>query len=144
SINSKTKSIFRDIMKRYKISALYVFGSRAPEFADRIGGESVHSSHQLESDLDIGIQPIKGVRLSVRKKVSLTIELEDFFEAPRIDLVVISEADPFLSANIIRGERIYCKDKNESDNYELYLLRRAGDLIPLERERISLILGDEK
>ena len=103
-------------MERYKISALYVFGSRAQEFAGRIRGESVHSS-QTESDLDIGIQPIKGVRLSVREKVSLTIELENLFEVPRIDLVVIFEADPFLSANIIRGERIYCKDENESDNY---------------------------
>jgi hypothetical protein len=28
-----------------------------------------------------------------------------------------------------------------ADEYGLYILRRAGDLIPLEEERISLIMG---
>ena len=29
-------------------------------------------------------------------------------------------------------------DEYEADEYELYILRRAGDLAPLEKERISL------
>jgi uncharacterized protein len=57
-----------------------------------------------------------------------------------VDLVVIPEVDPFLAANIVRGERLYCKDIYEADEYDLYILRRAGDLIPFERERISLIM----
>jgi len=60
-----------------------------------------------------------------------------------VDVVVIPEVDPFLAANIIRGERIYCRDKYSADEYELYILRRAGDLIPLERERISLIMEEK-
>ena len=56
----------------------------------------------------------------------------------------LSEADPFLAANIIRGERIFSKDTYLADEYDLYILRRAGDLIPLERERINLIMGKEK
>lgn len=59
-----------------------------------------------------------------------------------MDLIVLPEADPFLAANIIRGERLYCSDAYLADEYELYILRRAGDLIPLERERIALIMGD--
>jgi len=59
----------------------------------------------------------------------------------RIDLVVLPEADPFLAANIIRGERLFPHDANAADEYELYILRRAGDLAPLERERQSLIQG---
>ena len=35
--------------------------------------------------------------------------LEDLFLVPRVDLVSISEADPFLAANIIRGERLFSK-----------------------------------
>lgn len=66
--------------------------------------------------------------------------LEDFLFVSRVDLVVIPEVDPFLAANIIRGERLYCKDAYEADEYDLYILRRAGDLIPLERERILLIM----
>ena len=57
-----------------------------------------------------------------------------------MDLIIILEADPFLAANIIRGERIYCRDEYEADEYDLYILRRAGDLIPFERERIALIM----
>ena len=57
--------------------------------------------------------------------------------------MVIPEADPFLAANIVRGERILCKDEYEADEYDLYILRRAGDLVPLERERISLIMEDK-
>jgi len=58
-------------------------------------------------------------------------------------LVNLPEADPFLAANIIRGERLFSKDTYLADEYDLYILRRAGDLIPLERERIALIMGEE-
>ena len=61
-----------------------------------------------------------------------------------MDLVVLSEADPFLAAEIIRGERIFDRDSLEADEYELYVLRRAGDLAPLERERMALILGESR
>ena len=58
--------------------------------------------------------------------------------------MVIQEADPFLAANIIRGERIYSRDEYQADEYDLYILRRAGDLAPLERERIAIIMGSDK
>ena len=49
-----------------------------------------------------------------------------------------------MAANIVRGERLYARDEHETDEYDLYVLRRAGDLIPLERERLALILGEAK
>ncbi len=58
--------------------------------------------------------------------------------------MVLPEVDPFLAANIIRGERIYCIDEYEADEYDLYILRRAGDLAPLEHERIALIMGEDE
>ena len=94
----------------------------------------------MESDVDIGVFSRHQDRLSIREKVQLAMEIEDLLNAPRVDLVVIPEVDPFLAANVIRGERLYCMDEYEADEYELYLLRRAGDCIPLERERISLIM----
>jgi len=93
------------------------------------------------SDLDIGIKPSPGVRLTVYDKVQLAIALEDFFGVERVDLIVLPEAKPFLAADIIRGERLYVEDEDIADEYDLYVLRRAGDLAPLERERIELILG---
>jgi hypothetical protein len=52
----------------------------------------------------------------------------------------ICAADPFLAAEIVRGERLYARDACEADEYDLYVLRRAGDLAPFERERMALIL----
>jgi uncharacterized protein len=89
------------------------------------------------SDLDIGILPARP--LDVHQKIALAIALEDFFDVNRVDLVVLPEADPFLAANVIRGERLYERDSYQADEYDLYILRRAGDLIPLERERQALI-----
>jgi uncharacterized protein len=87
------------------------------------------------SDIDVGVLPRQGVKMGPREKVRLTMELEDLLRVKNVDLVVLPEADPFLAANIIRGERMYCEDE-----YVLYVLRRAGDLIPLEEERIRLIM----
>ena len=57
--------------------------------------------------------------------------------------MVIPEADPFLAAKIIRGERIYCRDQLQADEYDLYILRRGGDLILLEKERLSLVMKEK-
>ena len=94
--------------------------------------------------MDVGVRPSPEKKLSVKEKVHLSMALEDLFSINRVDLVVIPEGDPFLAANIIRGERIYCIDEYEADEYDLYILRRAGDLAPLEQERIALIMGEDK
>lgn len=77
------------------------------------------------------------------QKVDLAHALEDLFELARVDLVCLRDADPFLAANIIRGERLFAVDEYRADEYDLYVLRRAGDLAPLERERLALIFGEE-
>lgn len=123
----------------YGIDILYAFGSRAKEVKSWLKEDFGDLPPSL-SDIDIAIKPISGKYLDIKEKVQLTIALEDFFKVPRADLVVIPEADPFLAANIIRGERLFCRDPYRADNYELYILRRAGDLAPLERERLALIM----
>ncbi len=123
----------------YGIDILYAFGSRAKEVKSWLK-EDLRDLPPSLSDIDIAIKPISGKYLDIKEKVQLTIALEDFFKVPRADLVVIPEADPFLAANIIRGERLFCRDPYRADNYELYILRRAGDLAPLERERLALIM----
>jgi len=127
---------------RYQIEALYVFGSRAREIAGRVRGQGVSSRHP-DADVDIGVKPVTGHRLSAQDRVRLTIELEDLLDVNRVDLVVLPEADPFLAVNVIRGELLYCTDPHAQAEYELYVLRRAGDLVPLERERMALILKEQ-
>jgi predicted nucleotidyltransferase len=126
---------------RTGVSILYVFGSRALEIAGRLaGGPNVNSSPG--SDVDIGARPRPGLVWSVADKVRLAQALEELFGCSRVDLVVLSEADPFLAVEIVRGERLYAEDSYEADEYDLYVLRRAGDLAPLERERQALIFGE--
>jgi uncharacterized protein len=81
--------------------------------------------------------------LTVREKIEVILELELLFGAPKVDLIVLPEADPFLAVNAIRGEKTYCDDQHRADEYELYILRRGGDLLPLERDRMRLIMGGE-
>ena len=122
------------IALRYNLEAIYVFGSRAKEIAERIRGES-GGCKDHESDVDIGVQPAFGFRLSAKERVLLTIALEEHFQVQRVDLVVIPEAGPFLALDIIQGEILYCKNQDEQAEHELFILRRAGDLASYERTR---------
>ena len=106
------------------------------------GRQDIPSSSS--SDVDIGVKVVSGEKFSVTEKVNLALTLEELFGCKRVDLVSLSEADPFLAAEIIRGERLFSHNEHEADEYELYVLRRAGDLAPLERERMALVLGESK
>jgi uncharacterized protein len=127
------------VAEKYRLSAIYAFGSRAKEVAASIRQESAVLP-KSDRDVDIAVLPEEPVVLNVREKVRIALELEELFGVSRVDLIVLPEADPFLAANAIRGERIYCRDEYAADEYDLFILRRAGDLIPLERERIRLIM----
>ena len=123
----------------YNIIALYVFGSRAAEALRALEDDSYLFEPSI-SDLDIGV--LTQSHFSVEGKVILTLDLENLFHAPRVDLVVLQEADSFLAANVVRGERVYAADTYFADEYELFVLRRAGDLAELERERMATILHE--
>lgn len=125
--------------KSRHIEALYVFGSRSGEILAAMGQDG--SVSVQPSDVDIAVKLPADRTLSVREKAELAVELENLLGADRVDLVLLSEADPFLSVNAIRGERLYCRDEYLADEYELYVLRRAGDLARHERLRIAQILN---
>jgi len=131
----------KQICEQHRVLTLYAFGSQAKRIRNFVAG------HQgvlplSSSDVDIGVRAVTGRRFSVTEKVHLALALEDLFGCKRVDLVSLSEADPFLAAEVIRGERLFALNEYEADEYELYVLRRAGDLAPLERERMALVLGE--
>ena len=139
---SDRPSKLKEWAHRYQLELLYVFGSRAKEVLLWSKGE-IESLASGPADIDIGVKPKAGCNLTVDDKVHLALALEKLFGVNRVDLVSFTEADPFLAANIIRGERLVAVDEYLADEYVLYILRRAGDLIPFERERMALILGEE-
>jgi uncharacterized protein len=131
------------ICRRFGIALLYVFGSRAQEVRQWLTQQEPALDHR-GSDVDVGIKPKSGRLHHVRERVELANALEDFLGCGRVDLVIIPEADPFVAVEVIRGERLYAHDKHQADEYELYLLRRAGDLAPIEHQRMDMLLRVNK
>ena len=107
------------------VCALYVFGSRSDGTA------------RPDSDLDIGV--LYGSRQSLEKTLGLEEALHRATGAP-VDLVDAARAAPFLALAIVRGDRIFARREVEADLFDLYVLRRAGDLLPFERERRAMLL----
>lgn len=130
------------ICRQFSISIMYAFGSRAKETLSWLRQE-IQEMCASQSDLDIGVLPIPGFYPSPREKVELCIRLEDFFQVSRVDLVILPEAPPFLASRVIQGERLYAADEYQADEYDLYVLRRAGDLMPFHRERLRLLFGED-
>lgn len=119
------ESIARVARSHPEVRAVYMFGSRA-------AGRS-----RSDSDLDLG------VLYRSAQGLSTTLRLEQEFEAAAgrtIDLVDVARAGAFLALEVVRGERVFCRDPTETDRFDLYVLRRAGDLLPFERQRQALLL----
>lgn len=132
-----------DLAARFGLDAIYLFGSRAKEVAAFVRGEQMlDPAHS--SDVDVGVMPTAGNFLTVHDKVHLAIILEDVWDVGRVDLVLLPEASPFLAVDIVAGERMYARDAYAMDEYELYVLRRAGDLAPFERERRQHLLWEKR
>ena len=129
----------KNIATNYGISEFYAFGSRAREIAARVVGKEVRVIHP-ESDLDIAVEAVPGRRLSAREKVEITVSLEDLFQVPRVDLIVMSEVSPFLALEAIQGELLYCCDFDQQAEHELLILRKVADLAYYERMRRNAIL----
>jgi predicted nucleotidyltransferase len=131
------------ICQRFGLALLYIFGSRANEVRQWLDREKA-GLEPKGSDVDVGVRPRIGRLRHIKERVGLAAALEDFLGCDRVDLVILSEADPFVAVEVIRGERLYAEDTHHADEYELYLLRRAGDLAPLERERMAMVLREDK
>jgi predicted nucleotidyltransferase len=130
------------LARQYDLVAIYAFGSRATEVAARVRGEEVESAHPA-SDADIGVLPVRGRHLAARERVELMLTLEEALEVSWVGLVFLPEASPYLALDIVRGELLCTTDPDAEAEYQLYVLRRAGDLAPFERERWRIILQGE-
>ena len=112
--------------RRSDVRALWLFGSRADGTA------------REASDVDVGVLWEPGQPLEAT--ISLEEELSRATGLP-VDVVDARRSGAFLALEIVRGERVFCRDEVAADLFELYVLRRAGDLMPFERERQAMLLG---
>jgi len=117
------------VLEKYKgIVGAYLFGSRATE------------EFSEDSDVDIGI--LFEERLSLERLVKIQLAVEDALGL-RSDVVDLRAASSFLALDIVRGIRFFCTDDYRCDQFELFVLSRAGDLAPFERRRRAALLGTE-
>ena len=107
-----------------EVRAVYLFGSQ------------VTGDARPDSDLDVGVL-FKTPQL-LAHTLALETELEQA-AGRKVDLVDAGRAVAFLALEIVRGERIFCREPAETDVFDLYVLRRAGDLLPFERQRQALL-----
>ena len=126
------------VADRFGLADVYVFGSRAEEISS--GVPPSDASSRRASDVDIAVRPHRPVSLAPGNRVELTLALEQALRVSTVDLLVLPEAGPFLALAAIRGNLLCCADPVDQAEYELYVLRRAGDLAPLERDRQDLVL----
>jgi predicted nucleotidyltransferase len=108
-----------------RILALYLFGS--------------HARHEETEHSDIDV----GVLFHQEQTLRDVLLLEDTLErrlGVKVDLVDAGRANAFLALDIIRGERVFCADEDRCDEFDLYVMRRADDLAPFERERRRRLL----
>lgn len=132
------KEKIKEIAEQYTLQLIYAFGSRANEALMMVEGKLRYLS-EGPSDLDIGIGPQN--TLTVEEKVEIALALEEIFDVARVDLVVLSESPLFLSLRIVTEELLYAKDTTFEAEYQLYIMRRAAELISYERMKEKMVLG---
>jgi len=112
------------------VLALYVFGSRAADGMRVLAGEAVDGAG---SDLDVGVVFL-GRDTDIARLPSLQVALEDACAPLRIDLVPLQRVDALFQFAAVDGERIFAADVNRADLYELVVMRKAAELLPIQRE----------
>jgi hypothetical protein len=55
------------------------------------------------------------------------------FQPLRVDLVPLERVDALFQYRAIEGHRIYTADSDRVDRRELVIMRRASDLLPVQR-----------
>jgi predicted nucleotidyltransferase len=129
--------VLDDLCRRHGVVALYLFGSRADDGRRRLAGESVAIGG---SDLDVGVL-FDDSAIRHRRLDALQVALEEAFAPLRVDLVPLQRVDALVQFAAIDGLRIAATDATRADLFELEVMRRAAELLPLQRQRERDVFG---
>lgn len=133
------KELLERTASRYGLLAVYLFGSRGDDGLSLLEGGVVDASG---SDLDVGIAFLRGSQPSPAQLAELQVAFEDCFEPLQVDLVRLDRVDALFQFRAIDGHRVLATDSTAADEWELVVMRRAAELLPiqrwLERERFGV------
>lgn len=113
-----------DIFSRYKVQVAYLFGSCV----------SGHTGPLSDVDIAILFDFSEKPEERFSKRLLLLHEIMSALRTSQVDLVVLNEASPAISFNVIRqGQVIFCQDESLRVKFESGALRDYIDMGPLRR-----------
>jgi predicted nucleotidyltransferase len=124
------RSDLEQLAERFDLAAVYLFGSRADDGLRLLRGEPVAREG---SDLDVGVV-FRDPGFDPRRLSLLQVGLEDLFTPLRVDLVPLQRVDPLFQYNAIDGHRVAAPDLLAADRWELVVMNRAEELLPIQRQ----------
>ena len=135
----KIQERLKKLLESYELCIVYVFGSMARDVYTYISGNNLELNPPSGSDVDVAVLPKYGRTLSLRKQMELACDLEDLLGIPRVDVVDLKQAPPGLAADAVMGFVLWTEDPVFESEFQLYVLRRYSDTLPLQKERAELI-----
>ncbi len=126
------------ICRDFGLVAVYLFGSRQDDGLRLLNGEEVSREG---SDLDVGVVLAEQKDSCFHTLALLQGEMEDLFQPLQVDLVPLQRVDSIFQANAIDGHRIAAPDSTAADLYELLVMRKAAELLPIQRRIEEEVFG---
>lgn len=124
------QEILDQLCREHQVLAVYLFGSRADDGLRLLSGEAVPGEG---SDLDVGVV-FRDPAIDFHRLASLQVGFEDLFTPLRVDLVPLNRVDALFQFAAIDGHRIAATDSDAVDDYELRVMSRASELLPIQRQ----------
>ena len=114
--------------------AAYLFGSRAA------------GTEHAESDVDVGVlfdhAIVPGAADRARLAMKLGSELIGATHSNQVDVVVLNDAPPELSASVLtRGTRVFCSDPEADRAFQRRTISLAADQTPFLRRMRQIKLA---
>jgi predicted nucleotidyltransferase len=113
----------------HSVEAVYLFGSRAQDGCRLLAGGGADAAG---SDLDVGL--LLAAAIDPDRLAALQVEFEDLFAPLRVDLVPLDRVDALFQFHAVDGIRVYTRDAGLVDRWELVVMRRAAELLPIQRQ----------
>ncbi|MGD8328295.1 MAG: hypothetical protein PVJ49_02585 [Acidobacteriota bacterium] len=117
------------ICRDHGLVAVYLFGSRSEDGIEYLGGTEPGEGR---SDLDVGVV-FRDPDFAPRRLTQLQVLFDELFASFRVDVVPLQRVDALFQYEAIDGHRVAAPDPEEADRYELVVMRRAAELLPIER-----------
>lgn len=121
------------LCRQHGLALVYLFGSQAARGAKLLAGEQSAPTDAL-ADLDVGVvtlEPLPSPRERWQFYAELFNDLEDLVKPFPLDLVLLEENHSVFQSEAVKGICVYQASEDRREEYELSILRRAADFLPV-------------